>query len=172
MMLFAVGEVRKCRVICKVAIFNTSRSQHSTNHPCWTRIMASSSWWSNCRFFCFVEESKGMKSKQRLLLAVGLALAIALAYKCHSNPSFLIQNVIRVCPHCKVALSEDEVPTSGIRHRIGQKLAAINLDNDPATIQQLPYKVSGELEVPVPPIATQTYRPAVAIRFTQVRPHG
>ena len=111
-----------------------------------------------------------MKCKQRLLLAVGLAIAIALAYKCHSNPSFLVQNVIRICPHCNdgSALTEDRVPKVNVQHRVGQKLAAINLDNDPATVQQLPYKISGELEVPVPPVVTQTYRPAVAIRFTQV----
>jgi hypothetical protein len=111
-----------------------------------------------------------MKCKQQLLLAVGLALVIALAYECHSNQSILIQNVIRVCPHCKAEtfFTADETPKVVMRNRVGQKLAAINFDNSPATIQQLPYKVSGELEVPESPVVTQTYKPAVAIRFTQV----
>ena len=43
------------------------------------------------------------------------------------------------------------------------------LAGQPFIFEQLPYKVSGEIEVPTPATTVKSYAPSVAIRFLQVR---
>jgi hypothetical protein len=78
----------------------------------------------------------------------------------------LFQNVIRVCPLC----TSSETPKSAERKALAmsQKLSSIDLDNDPATIQQLPYKISGDVDIPQSTGERQTYNPGVVIKFSQV----
>ena len=86
--------------------------------------------------------------------------------KSDENTDVLTQNIVRICPLCTNTETANQLLQK--KQDVGQKLSAIELKNDPAIIQQLPYKVSGSLDVPQPTIERQSYNPNLVIRFSQV----
>lgn len=98
------------------------------------------------------------------------------------------QQVVRVCPHCDTAGASASASMASIQQDIAntasleqdalaspaQQLASLpdrgRTGTAQAFTQQLPYKISGDLEIPQASISTEptTTNPAVAIRFTQV----
>jgi hypothetical protein len=86
------------------------------------------------------------------------------------DDTMLMERVIRVCPHCTTTSPEkshremNQIFPGENKPRLSQ----LTLDNIPGVIQQLPYKISGDIEVPTGQQSYTSVNPAVTIRFAQV----